>query len=170
MCATRFIPARISTTVLPSNDSCRQWPIIHVPTSSMIRATSCCNGSTIFNSSTSITREFALFTSRTPSFGPTAAAACTAAIRTGSTAQGRFRSVGDGQVDFTQIFSKLAQYDFPGWAVLEWECCLKNPEDGAREGASFIRDHIIRVTEKAFDDFAATKTDLDLNRQLLGLQ
>src|SRR4051812_25322969 len=73
---------------------------------------------------------------------------------------GRFRSLGDGQVDFMGIFSKLAQYDYDGWAVLEWECALKHPEDGAREGASFIRDHIIRVTEKAFDDFAATGIDL----------
>ncbi|MES2057330.1 MAG: sugar phosphate isomerase/epimerase family protein [Pseudomonadota bacterium] len=67
---------------------------------------------------------------------------------------GRFRSLGDGQIDFRTIFSKLAQYDFPGWAVLEWECCLKHPEDGAREGAPFIRDRIIRVTDRRFDDFA----------------
>ena len=67
---------------------------------------------------------------------------------------GRFRSLGDGQVNFKAIFSKLAQYDFPGWAVLEWECCLKHPEDGAREGAEFIKKHIIRVTDKSFDDFA----------------
>jgi sugar phosphate isomerase/epimerase len=69
---------------------------------------------------------------------------------------GRFRSLGDGQIDFRRVFSKFAQYDFPGWAVLEWECCLKHPEDGAREGAAFIRDHIIRVTDHAFDDFAKT--------------
>lgn len=67
---------------------------------------------------------------------------------------GRFRSLGDGQVNFKSIFSKLAQYDFPGWAVLEWECCLKHPEDGAREGAPFIKNHIIRVADRAFDDFA----------------
>jgi sugar phosphate isomerase/epimerase len=67
---------------------------------------------------------------------------------------GRFRSLGDGQVNFKAIFSKLAQYNFPGWAVLEWECCLKHPEDGAREGAPFIKNHIIRVADKAFDDFA----------------
>jgi sugar phosphate isomerase/epimerase len=67
---------------------------------------------------------------------------------------GRFRSLGDGQIDFKRVFSKFAQYDYPGWAVLEWECCLKHPEDGAREGATFIRDHIIRVTDRAFDDFA----------------
>ncbi|RPD44516.1 sugar phosphate isomerase/epimerase [Hymenobacter sediminis] len=82
---------------------------------------------------------------------------------------GRFRSLGDGQVDFKAIFSKLAQYDFPGWAVLEWECALKHPEDGAREGAAFIQNHIIRVTDKAFDDFAAAGTDDARNRQLLGL-
>ena len=82
---------------------------------------------------------------------------------------GRFRSTGDGQVDFTGIFSKLAAYDYPGWAVLEWECCLKHPEDGAREGAPFIRDHIIRVTERAFDDFAGGRADDALNRAVLGL-
>jgi len=82
---------------------------------------------------------------------------------------GRFRSVGDGQVDFKGIFSKLAGYDYEGWAVLEWECCIKHPEDGAREGAAFIRDHIIRVTPRAFDDFAASGTDPAANRRLLGL-
>lgn len=82
---------------------------------------------------------------------------------------GRFRSLGDGQVDFAGIFSKLAQYDFKGWAVLEWECALKHPEDGAREGAEFISAHIIRVTEKAFDDFAAAGTDVAANRKMLGL-
>jgi sugar phosphate isomerase/epimerase len=81
---------------------------------------------------------------------------------------GRFRSVGDGQIDFGAVFSRLAQYDFAGWAVLEWECCLKHPEDGAREGAQFIRQHIIRVTDRAFDDFAGTHADSDLNRRLLG--
>jgi sugar phosphate isomerase/epimerase len=82
---------------------------------------------------------------------------------------GRFRSLGDGQIDFRAIFSKLAGYDFPGWAVLEWECCLKHQEDGAREGAAFIRNHIIRVTEHAFDDFAASGADRGVNRRLLGL-
>src|ERR1700676_4760989 len=82
---------------------------------------------------------------------------------------GRFRSLGDGQVDFSGIFSKLAQYDYTGWAVLEWECALKNSEDGAREGSEFIKNHIIRVTEKAFDDFAASGSDDAFNRRLLGL-
>lgn len=68
---------------------------------------------------------------------------------------GRFRSLGDGQIDFNQVFSKFAQYDYEGWAVLEWECCLKHPEDGAAEGAPFIKRHMIRRTEKAFDDFSA---------------
>ena len=82
---------------------------------------------------------------------------------------GRFRSPGDGQVDFGAIFSKFAAMDFDGWAVVEWECCLKHPEDGAREGAAFVRNHIIRVTEKAFDDFASAGTDRAANRRLLGL-
>jgi sugar phosphate isomerase/epimerase len=82
---------------------------------------------------------------------------------------GRFRSLGDGQVDFKSIFSKMAQYDFPGWAVLEWECCLKHPEDGAREGAEFIKNHIIHVTDRVFDDFAGTDFDEKLNHAVLGL-
>ncbi len=82
---------------------------------------------------------------------------------------GRFRSLGDGQIDFTAIFSKLAQYDYTGWAVLEWECCLKHPEDGAREGAEFIRRHIIRVAERAFDDFAGSGTDRAALRDLMGI-
>ncbi|MDW7695361.1 sugar phosphate isomerase/epimerase [Flammeovirgaceae bacterium SG7u.111] len=82
---------------------------------------------------------------------------------------GRFRSLGDGQVDFKSIFSKLAQYDFDGWAVMEWECCLKHPEDGAKEGAKFIKNNIIRVTEKAFDDFAGTGADEEFNKRILGI-
>jgi len=82
---------------------------------------------------------------------------------------GRYRSPGDGQVDFKTIFSKLAQYDYAGWAVMEWECCIKHPEDGAREGADFIRNHIIRVTDRAFDDFASAGSDRELNRKVLGL-
>jgi sugar phosphate isomerase/epimerase len=81
---------------------------------------------------------------------------------------GRFRSLGDGQVNFRAIFSKLAQYDFDGWAVLEWECCLKHPEDGAREGARFIAEHIIPVTDRAFDDFAGG-ADAAASRRTLGL-
>jgi sugar phosphate isomerase/epimerase len=82
---------------------------------------------------------------------------------------GRFRSTGDGQVDFSGIFSSLAKYDYQGWAVLEWECCLKHPEDGAAEGAPFIAQHIIRTTDKAFDDFAGGDANPGLNRRVLGL-
>jgi len=83
---------------------------------------------------------------------------------------GRFRSLGDGQVDFKGIFSKLAQYDYPGWATLEWECCLKNQEDGAREGVEFINRHIIKVTDRAFDDFAGARVDQRQIQAMLGLQ
>jgi sugar phosphate isomerase/epimerase len=82
---------------------------------------------------------------------------------------GRFRSLGDGQVDFGGIFSKLAQYGYERWAVLEWECCLKSPEQGAAEGAPFIAQHIIDVTDKAFDDFAGGETDKDQIRRMLGI-
>ena len=82
---------------------------------------------------------------------------------------GRFRSLGDGQVDFKSIFSKLSGYNFDGWAVLEWECCIKSPEQGAREGAIIIQNHIIEVTEKAFDDFADSGMDEATNKKILGI-
>ncbi len=82
---------------------------------------------------------------------------------------GRFRSLGDGQIDFKTIFSKLSQYGYDGWAVMEWECCIKSSEQGAREGAPFIKKHIIEVTEKAFDDFAGAGSNEAINRQILGL-
>ena len=82
---------------------------------------------------------------------------------------GRFRSLGDGQIDFKAIFSRLAANDYPGWATLEWECCLKHPEDGAREGARFIDEHIIHVAQHAFDDFARSAVDEAALAQLLGL-
>jgi sugar phosphate isomerase/epimerase len=82
---------------------------------------------------------------------------------------GRFRSTGDGQVDFGAIFSKLTQYDFPGWAVLEWECCIKSSEQGAAEGAPFIQRHIIQAASTTFDDFASSGADQSANRKMLGL-
>jgi sugar phosphate isomerase/epimerase len=82
---------------------------------------------------------------------------------------GRFRSLGDGQIDFGAIFSQFAKYGYEGWAVLEWECCLKHPEDGAAEGAPFIDAHMIRTTDRAFDDFASSGADELANRRILGL-
>jgi sugar phosphate isomerase/epimerase len=82
---------------------------------------------------------------------------------------GRFRSLGDGQIDFKSIFSKLSQYDYDGWAVMEWECCIKSPEQGAREGAKFIADHIIQVTEKTFDDFAGGDIDEAMIKKIIGI-
>lgn len=102
-------------------------------------------------------------------FNPTAKQGVYGGYQSWVNRAGRFRSLGDGQIDFKGIFSKLAANDFDGWAVLEWECCLKHQEDGAREGAEFIRDHIIRVTDKAFDDFASSGTDEAANRHILGI-
>jgi len=82
---------------------------------------------------------------------------------------GRFRSLGDGQVDFSAIFSKLTAIGFDCEAVVEWECAIKHPEDGAREGAAFVRDHIIRPTEVAFDDFADGGADDAGNCKMLGI-
>lgn len=102
-------------------------------------------------------------------FNPTGRAGVYGSYESWANRPGRFRSLGDGQVDFKSIFSKLSQYDFDGWAVLEWECCIKSPEQGAREGAPFIQRHIIEVTQKAFDDFAGAGMDEALNRKALGL-
>jgi sugar phosphate isomerase/epimerase len=82
---------------------------------------------------------------------------------------GRFRSLGDGQVDFARVFSLLTEARFDGWAVLEWECCVKSPEQGAAEGARFIADHLIEATTVAFDDFAGAESDVQRNRRILGL-
>jgi sugar phosphate isomerase/epimerase len=82
---------------------------------------------------------------------------------------GRFRSLGDGQVDFSRIFSLLTEYGYDGWAIMEWECCLKSPEQGAKEGAPFISQHIIQTTQVAFDDFAGAATDRERNRKILGM-
>ena len=82
---------------------------------------------------------------------------------------GRFRSLGDGQVDFAGIFSRLATHGYDSWAVLEWECCLKSPEQGAAEGAPFIARHIIETTDKAFDDFAGGETDMGAIHKMLGI-
>lgn len=82
---------------------------------------------------------------------------------------GRFRSLGDGQVDFNRVFSLLTEVGYSGWAVLEWECCIKSPEQGAAEGAPFITRHIIEPTEVAFDDFAGGASDTERNRKMLGL-
>jgi sugar phosphate isomerase/epimerase len=82
---------------------------------------------------------------------------------------GRFRSLGDGQVDFTRVFTLLTEAGYSGWAVLEWECCVKSPKQGAAQGAPFIAKHIIEATEVAFDDFAGGKSDNELNKKILGL-
>ncbi len=82
---------------------------------------------------------------------------------------GRFRSLGDGQIDFKAIFTKLTQYGFDGWAVMEWECCIKSPEQGAREGAPFIQSCMIEASKKAFDDFAGGDADEAVNRKILGI-
>ncbi len=82
---------------------------------------------------------------------------------------GRYRSLGDGQIDFKTIFTKLTEYGCDVWAVMEWECCVKSPEQGAREGAQFIKNHIIEATQKRFDDFAGENYDEERLKKILGI-
>jgi sugar phosphate isomerase/epimerase len=82
---------------------------------------------------------------------------------------GRFRSLGDGEVDFGAVFTRLTANGYASWAVLEWECCYKDSAQGAAEGAPFIASHLIEVPKKAFDDFAGAATDSARNRRLLGI-
>lgn len=114
-------------------------------------------------------RRIRMFHVKDAEFNPTAQQGVYGGYSSWVERAGRFRSLGDGQVDFKGIFSRLAQYDFAGWAVIEWECALKHPEQGAAEGARFVAEHIIRVTDRAFDDFADAGTDRQANRALLGL-
>ncbi len=109
------------------------------------------------------------FHAKDAEFNPTARQGVYGGYQTWVNRAGRFRSLGDGQVDFRGIFSKLTQYGFDGWAVLEWECALKDAATGAREGAAFIAAHIIPATQVAFDDFAAAGSDRAANRRMLGL-
>lgn len=82
---------------------------------------------------------------------------------------GRYRSLGDGQIDFQTVFSKLTQYNLDLWAVMEWECCIKSPEQGALEGSDFIKSHIIETTDKRFDDFAGQSVEENYLKSLLGI-
>jgi sugar phosphate isomerase/epimerase len=102
-------------------------------------------------------------------FNPTGKAGVYGGFAAWADRPGRFRSLGDGQVDFGGIFSKLSQYGYGSWAVLEWECCIKDAQQGAAEGAPFIENHIIQVTARAFDDFAGSGADQETNRRILGL-
>lgn len=102
-------------------------------------------------------------------FNPTGRQGVYGGFQSWANRAGRFRSLGDGQVDFGAIFSKLTQHDFPGWAVVEWECCIKSAEQGASEGAPFVSRHIIQAASRAFDDFAGASTDRAAICRLLGI-
>lgn len=83
---------------------------------------------------------------------------------------GRFRSTGDGDVDFTGIFTLFCKYGYEGWATIEWECCFKDSSQGAEEGAPFVVAHMIKPAGKAFDDFAGGDIDKTAVRRALGLE
>jgi len=72
-------------------------------------------------------------------------------------------------VDFKGVFSRLTHHNFEGWAVVEWECYLKDNKQGAEEGSKFVLDHMITKSATSFDDFAAAEKNDALNRKILGL-
>ena len=82
---------------------------------------------------------------------------------------GRFRSLGDGDVDFGAIFSQLSVYNYDSWAVLEWECAIKDRLVGAKEGAPFIQSHMIKVSASSFDDFIDQGAGREAVNRALGL-
>ncbi|KAL4916404.1 xylose isomerase-like protein [Aspergillus aurantiobrunneus] len=82
---------------------------------------------------------------------------------------GRFRALGDGQIDFKATFTKLTQHGYEGWAVLESECAFKDKQACAREGAALIESFIIPTASQSFDDFAAAPVDQGVIDRLLGL-
>ena len=83
---------------------------------------------------------------------------------------GRFRSLGDGQVDFKKVFTKLTEAGYDSWAVLEWECCIKDSRQGAAEGAPFIESMIIDPASTAFDDFAGASVNNKTIQKILGVE
>ncbi len=111
-----------------------------------------------------------MFHAKDAEFNPTGRQGVYSGYQPWADRAGRFRSLGDGQVDFGAVFSKLTQHGYDGWAVLEWECCIKDSAQGAAEGAPFIARHIIQAAERAFDDFAASGVDQAANRAMLGLR
>ncbi len=110
-----------------------------------------------------------MFHAKDAEFNPTGRQGVYSGYQPWADRAGRFRSLGDGQVDFGAVFSKLTQHGYDGWAVLEWECCIKDSAQGAAEGAPFIARHIIQAAGRAFDDFAASGVDQAANRRMLGL-
>jgi len=82
---------------------------------------------------------------------------------------GRFRSLGDGQVDFAAIFQSSASTGLTAGRCSNGSAPSSPPSRALQRGAPFIASHIINVTEKAFDDFAATGMDKAANRRILGL-
>ena len=102
-------------------------------------------------------------------FRPSARAGVYGGFQNWKERPGRFRSLGDGQVDFKQVFSRLTAAGYNSWAVLEWECCYKDASQGAAEGAPFIQSMLIDVPTRAFDDFAGAASDSKRNKRVLGI-
>ena len=167
--ASNFIPAPTFTTAQRSR--CFSiTPISIRPRASItIRAISSCSNSTTAPSSSFTAKRISGFHVKDAEFRPSGRVGVYGGYQPWDKRAGRFRSLGDGQVDFSRVFSLMTSIGFDGWAVLEWECCVKSPEQGAREGAPFIRRHLIEPTTVAFDDFAGAGSDAEANRAMLGL-
>lgn len=94
--------------------------------------------------------------------------------------QGRFRSLGDGQIDYAAVIALLQSLGLDLWAILEWEDCAgKGWNQGVREGAKFIQAWMdgteapaqtpAEASSDVFDDFAGGGEDFDLLSEILGI-
>ena len=119
--ASKSTPAKTSSTAIPSTCFSTRSAATSAATSITTPATSSSNAWTISASSTPITTGSRCSTSRTPSSTRRAKQGVYGGYKAWLERAGRDRSLGDGQVNFKAIFSKLSGYDFAGWAVYEWE-------------------------------------------------
>lgn len=109
------------------------------------------------------------FHAKDAEFVPSARSGTYGGYQTWGERPGRFRTLGDGQIDFKSIFARLCHHGFDDWAVVEWECYLRNPEEGAMLSARFVREHLLTTTAEPFDAFMRAKSDAANNRRILGL-
>lgn len=94
---------------------------------------------------------------------------------------GRFRSTGDGQIDYLAIFNLLKQLGITGlWSTVEWECAFKSWLQGVAEAATCVQHWMDgkaapptaepAASDDTFDDFVGGgEEDPELIAKILGI-